>query len=477
MPEEDKINIKRQAIIVIHGMGEQRPMETLRDFVELVAPAIEGSTKRKFYNKPDVLSETLELRRFTSNEQGESFKTDYFEYYWAHKMSGTQLSDIGWWIYELLWRRITQIPLRLLWIYLFFWICIILASGIVIILFFNFFPDTPINSSLGKIKDCLAKGPAKYIISLFWFVFAPLLIYYLGDVVRYMTPRAGNIAQRQDIRQTGIELLTKLHDAKDKVVPKKKKSQENNTDENTDIETAEQSFKNRYDRIVIVGHSLGSVIAYDLIKFLWEKHHSKIRLSEPHIKEIEKAAADLNDCKDPDKKESLRKAFREKQFELWKSQYKELGSWRISDFVTIGSPMAHGKLLLANSLLHLKQKQEERELPTCPPTPENGTVFHYKLSNSDVDVLHHAAPFALTRWTNITYKQDYVGGNIKDFGEGIENHFKWSEVWKRNIFPFLSHVYYWDKRDKNMLELVRKELHLRISSKESSNKKSKDTDS
>jgi hypothetical protein len=476
MSEEDKINIQRQAVIVIHGMGEQRPMDTLRNFVELVAPAIEGSKKRKFYNKPDVLSDTLELRRFTSNEQGESFKTDYFEYYWAYKMSGTQLSDIGWWIYELLWRRITKIPKRLLWIYLFFWLCIIMASGVGIILLLSSFLETPVNTSLVKIRDCLTKGPAKYVISFLWFVAAPFLIYYLGDVVRYMTPRAGNIGQRQDIRKTGIELLIKLHEAKDLIVTKKKKDNKTDEDDNAQ-EPEEPIFKNRYDRIVIVGHSLGSVIAYDLIKFLWEKYHTKIKLSGSQIREIETAAANLTNYKESAQKETHREAFREKQFELWQSQYKELGSWRISDFVTLGSPMAHSKLLLAKSRQHLKQKQDERELPTCPPTPEEGKTFHYTLPDTDIDVLHHAAPFALTRWTNITFKQDYVGGNINDFGEGIENHFKWSEVWKRNFWPFLSHVYYWDNRDKKMLALVREKLHLRISTNGNNKTKSKNMDS
>lgn len=34
MNPSPKVDIKRQAVIIIHGMGEQRPMSTLRDFVE-----------------------------------------------------------------------------------------------------------------------------------------------------------------------------------------------------------------------------------------------------------------------------------------------------------------------------------------------------------------------------------------------------------------------------------------------------------
>jgi len=42
--------IKRQAVLVIHGIGEQKPMETLRSFVSAVLPG-EG-----VFSKPDTIS-------------------------------------------------------------------------------------------------------------------------------------------------------------------------------------------------------------------------------------------------------------------------------------------------------------------------------------------------------------------------------------------------------------------------------------
>lgn len=42
----------RQAVVIIHGIGKQRPMDTLRGFVSGVLTAA-GGTTRKTFNKPD----------------------------------------------------------------------------------------------------------------------------------------------------------------------------------------------------------------------------------------------------------------------------------------------------------------------------------------------------------------------------------------------------------------------------------------
>ena len=58
----------RQAVVIIHGIGEQQPMSTLRRFVKAVLkdPSADGLL---FYSKPDRISDTLELRRLTSNKK------------------------------------------------------------------------------------------------------------------------------------------------------------------------------------------------------------------------------------------------------------------------------------------------------------------------------------------------------------------------------------------------------------------------
>lgn len=448
MKPEKKIEVQRQAVIIIHGIGEQKPMDTLRDFVGLVAPEIPRKQnaqggflppKRKFFNKPDALSETYELQRLTANEHLHTFKTDYFEYYWAYKMSGTKISDIIWWVREILCRRPKNIPARIRWIYWFFWVSVsigLLITGL--FLYFNFTDSE--HNPIRTFIDAYTPPCVRYIAGALWLIINWFLIYFLGDAVRYMTPRTGNIQSRQDIRRTGIELLTKLHDARITV-------------SNKDGTTCE---KNKYDRIILVGHSLGSVIAYDLIKLLWTKHNEKISLPKTRIQNIEQLADIVK--KDPTHKN--RETYRKAQAELWASQYAKLDSWRISDFITLGSPLAHAELLLAGSPAQLDQKQAEREFPTCPPMAEDGTKFHF--SAGGTDFLHHAAPFAMTRWTNMTFSKDFVGGNINVFGPGIENHFLQSESALRNLIPFLSHTFYWNKNEQKMLELIREKLQLRI---------------
>ena len=61
---------------------------------------------------------------------------------------------------------------------------------------------------------------------------------YFGRVVRYTQATPDNIAARKNVRERGLKLLAELH-------------------------------QGEYERIIIVGHSLGSIVAYDLISYFW----------------------------------------------------------------------------------------------------------------------------------------------------------------------------------------------------------------
>ena len=121
----------RQAVLLIHGIGEQRPMSTLRSFVEAVLPdKVDGS--EKYRSKPDPLSSTLELRRLAAHQR---FATDFYEYYWAHHTEGTTLTAVLAWLVSLVVRRKRDVPnhLRPLWRLsrvLLLVVLILLASGI-----------------------------------------------------------------------------------------------------------------------------------------------------------------------------------------------------------------------------------------------------------------------------------------------------------------------------------------------------------
>ena len=100
---------KKQAVVVIHGMGEQRPMETLRSFVDTVwtknlslteaqsnAPADKkrqdkarttdlrtGRPINKSWIVPDNRTGSFELSRITTPYDRNGVRTDFYELYWA----------------------------------------------------------------------------------------------------------------------------------------------------------------------------------------------------------------------------------------------------------------------------------------------------------------------------------------------------------------------------------------------------------
>src|SRR5712692_4674502 len=96
----------RQAVVVIHGIGEQRPMGTLRGFVDAVLPdpaSRKGKTRKpKFWSKPDRMSETLELKKLTAPQTRSQPPTDFFEFYWAYQAQGTKYAHVVAWLWTVL---------------------------------------------------------------------------------------------------------------------------------------------------------------------------------------------------------------------------------------------------------------------------------------------------------------------------------------------------------------------------------------
>ena len=53
----------RQAVVVIHGMGEQLPLSTLTGFIDTaLEPDRDG--KRVYYSRPESVTGSFESRRF-----------------------------------------------------------------------------------------------------------------------------------------------------------------------------------------------------------------------------------------------------------------------------------------------------------------------------------------------------------------------------------------------------------------------------
>lgn len=393
-----------QAVILIHGLRERRPMSTLRAFVKAVLTNPTEQAKVRgpaFFSKPEPLSDFYDLRTLQNRTQP---RTQFMEFYWAHKVTGAQERHIWIWVFDLLWRRPSAVPTQLKWLWFLAW-TIVLGVTLCIALGLD---DWSTNTTQAKTPYLLP------IVSFLLLTLRTFIATHLGDAARYLSPAPFNVATRRAIRANGVEMVRRLHQS------------------------------GRFDRIIVVGHGLGSVIAYDIIRNFWAECHADFCAPrndpQPAIANFDTRADILRETPNA---ESLSR-FQDAQIDLWRENRSLGHPWRITDFISIGSPLSHAALLMAEDPESLKRRQAERELPTCPPIPDqsangskrpNRTAYRvwdkYRDEAGEEHVLHalhHGAPFAVTRWTNLYFKSvfgifgDPIAGPLrKVFGVGIQD--------------------------------------------------------
>ena len=447
----------RQAVVLIHGIGEQRPMGTLRAFVDAMLEP------RTFHSKPDTVSDSYELRRIKLRRvQGGDGRpevnvdwpeTDFYEYYWAHQMHGTTVGHIVNWLRLLMWRGAKSAwncelfclpyPARLKWLVGAAWLIALLAL-VVVVLFAVWPPAALLSTTVAVVLLILLKRVVAPTVGT-------ALLDVAGDAARYLDVSPKNVARRYDIIRGGVDMLKTLH-------------------KEADTAASNGPVMYRYGRIVLVGHSLGSVIAYDLLRHYWAEINGGIEVSPECLAAIE-CFDGGNEMPEGSKimTHQCLAGFREDQSEGWRrvnswwlgrrsvpgieATKAGRGRWLVTDLITIGSPLAYAPLLLADGAADLKQKQRLRELPTCPPDRSrevNKGRFVVKLSDElerfiDYHIIGHQAPFAITRWTNLCFSNDPVGGKLAPaFLNGIEDH----ELDPKSCCWLSSHVSYW-KTTKN----------------------------
>lgn len=376
---------ERQAVIVVHGIGEQRPGQLLREFVSNVFDVNAGEM---YYVKPDHVSSLFEMRMASvPRSDGKRPTTDVYELYWAHLVRDTTLAQVYGWMLRLLLSKGSKIPETLRRIV---WLARVLL--VVAVVIFAWLATKDVS---GWLK-ALAGGALVALPGLLSFALKILgdqfAVNFAGDAARYLEPRAENIARRQEIREAGAKLIDALH------------------------------AKRRYARIIVYAHSLGSVIAYDIISHAWARHS---RTRDPVARTSSRALRALEDLlnahscpKSPPDIDAVQAM----QFEAW-NEYRRNGfQWRISDFVTVGSPLAHARWLLnLDAKTEFADLVRERSFPTSPPVVEQipspapmskRAVFTYTHAYDDpknsrakrsVQVPHHGGLFALTRWTNLFF--------------------------------------------------------------------------
>jgi hypothetical protein len=425
----------RQALILIHGIGEQRPMETLRSFVDAVLDQSPSTSQAdaKYYSKPDMLADNLELRRLVSG-RGRDDRTDFYEYYWAHLMPIAPWDRLISWYWVLMARHPKNIPAPVMPLYVLSWLLFVGVFGLGASLARGFLRSDPVYN-------------LPWLIIAIVGILSTLIRSYIGDAAVYLSASPRNIEARQKIRASGLALFDKLVSS------------------------------GRYDRIIIVGHSLGAVIGYDILTFAWQRHSEAVRArisgawaagelprrNSDAIQAAEKTAKVIRDITNPNAEQMTAFAadWRQTTHAVHAEQLSNGDGWLVTDFVTMGSPLTHGALLLAKDRADFERRARERELPHCPPVRELNGKFSFEHKDLDNQgrlqhaiVLNHAAVFAVTGWTNLFFpcrfilKGDLIGGPTAPlFWPGVRDVEVRTNIWR----GWLAHTHYWqrDKRDRD----------------------------
>lgn len=444
-----------QAIVIIHGMGEHRPMSTLRGFMAGVF-----GREKHVYSQPDPASDSFELRRFQVGRREGRPRTFVYEYYWTHLMRGNTWEHLKALVVRFLFRLPWRLPssLRVFWGLI--WLLVVALAGGAWYLTAEVglaLDDLTEFETLGQVWTALgaldgwqqvAATVASLLLVVMPFVMATL-VRYVGDVARYCSPTPDNVAVRQEIRRGAVALLDRL--------------------------------QRNHDRVVVVAHSLGSVVALDAMRLLWartyNKHAERTWVPQDALAEFERLARAL----DGDPADHEMEAFRAAQLALWHERVAVGSPWRITDFVSLGSPLCLATLILARDHTDWRRLQLDREIPTCPPVEDEDGGFSYT-ADGDGDVaegahavrrLHSGALFACVRWTNIWFPArlgffgDWFGGELRRlFGSGVWD--RTASTGPGRLQPGMAHVRYFTPypqlghppRDNSSLALLREALDL-----------------
>jgi hypothetical protein len=430
-----------QAVVVIHGMGEQIPMDTLKGFVRAVWQEDKEITQNGLphptdvWSKPDQRTGSLELRRITTRESipsgqfPDGVRTDFYELYWADLTAGTPWDEFVNWVCRLLFRPIGRVPpdVRLAWALLWIATLVVVAFALVAAM--------PAELLKGSFLGWLSgwHWAVAIVAGAMGTLLHKVATKTFGRVVRYTRADPDNIAARQAVRERGLKLLRDLHQG------------------------------SNYKRIVVVAHSLGTILAHDLLSYFWAERDAARAIGEgtpafAALCDLEAAAGKIH-RRSPDQASLAQylAAQRALRLQLAQRPAPPVGTppaqdarWLISDLVTLGSPLTHAEFLLASDKKDLGDRKVARELAESPPfreqldpkslkravaartlpiatPPQESRLISYPDPKvQDLWHLHHAAPYAAVRWTNVydparlVFCGDVIGGPLAGvFGPAI----------------------------------------------------------
>lgn len=376
---------RRQAIILIHGIGEQRPMETALNFARSLAQDDEIRVK------PTAIGINGETQRISIKEAADRPRTDIYEYYWAHKFRTNSLGTINRWMFavffQCLFSRATPGFLRKR-------LEFVLATAACCALPIAYCAVTyHVQQRYGLTAAILFFGFSFVLYKAF---LSDVLYGYVADAAKYLSNHPDNISAREEVRNDGLKLLEQV------------------------IATGD------YERVIIAGHSLGSVIGYDVLLLAWARFIERIAAHAGSNRAfLVNAFNELG--KDIDDGSRSAEQFQKKQ-RLLRTVLAESGvDWIVSDLVTLGSPLSFANFLVAkNQDDYLRRTERFHLLLKCPPhgTVED-TTFARNGKTADGQVRYCYYPtynslFLCTSWTNIYFATDPVGGRLRPlFGHGV----------------------------------------------------------
>lgn len=442
----------RTAVVFLHGLRERRPMDAFDDFAKTVLrPCGDGWV---YYSQPIEITDSYEARRYVAPSIG----VELFEYDWSFLMTSARYAGFTAAFARVFLRRPRHVPDQLFGIWRLVWLALLVPLTVLAVLFVvgGYFLHTGV---AGWIIG-LATSLVVVTIGLALLRIAPraltrsFLTTGFVNVARYFDPLPHSHAARRAIRGGLVDLLNTLHHG-------------------------------RYARIVVVGHGIGGYIAYDALTTLWDETHELRATSAESsgglgsLERVEVAADRL--AADAGSQGAL-DDFQALQFSLWQEVRAQGNPWRITDFVTVGTPMALADLFVARPPIlgglsssdgrrrELFDKLTRRGVVvSCPPRSEAlpvDAVGNGPASYGAPGVLGAQSAFAVTRWTNIWFpvrrgslRGDWFGGVLRPlFGPGIREIAVTGNRPER-LRPGMAHTQYFKHPDRNAEGDVA--LHLR----------------
>src|ERR1051326_2241954 len=97
---------KRTAVLVVHGIGSQRALETVRGVIRAVWLNEENPNDKgkRIWTHPERDGSDIDLSVMTTSavpNSADKRSVDFHELYWAHLMSETKAVAVLLWLYEL----------------------------------------------------------------------------------------------------------------------------------------------------------------------------------------------------------------------------------------------------------------------------------------------------------------------------------------------------------------------------------------